>query len=142
MRYQGKITNWKDDKGFGFISPKDGGNPVFIHIKSFSNRKLRPVVTDDVTYELVTDQTGRVRAEKALFVDSGLPDDFSNINFPATQLLTIIFIVFVTALTFAGKISYAVPDLYLVTSIVALSAYALDKSAAQSNRWRTPEHYI
>jgi cold shock CspA family protein len=35
MRYQGKITTWKDDQGFGFITPNMGGEPVFVHIKAF-----------------------------------------------------------------------------------------------------------
>jgi cold shock CspA family protein len=43
MRYQGKITNWKDDSGFGFITPITGGSQIFVHIKSFKNRKRRPV---------------------------------------------------------------------------------------------------
>mgnify|MGYP003575355255 CR=1 FL=1 len=25
MRYQGKITEWKDDQGFGFVTPNGGG---------------------------------------------------------------------------------------------------------------------
>ena len=37
MRYQGRITTWKDDQGFGFITPNGGGDPVFLHIKTFSN---------------------------------------------------------------------------------------------------------
>jgi len=115
---------------------------VFIHIKSFSNRKRRPVVTDDVTYELVTDQTGRVRAEKALFVDSGSPTAFSNIKFPVSLFLSIIFIVFVAALTFAGNLPYVVLGLYLGASFVAFSAYALDKSAAQNNKWRIQERTL
>lgn len=52
MRYQGKITNWKDDKGFGFITPNGGENQVFVHIKSFANRQRRPVGDEIVTYEL------------------------------------------------------------------------------------------
>lgn len=139
MRYQGKITNWKDDKDFGFITPKEGGNQVFIHIKAFSNNKRRPVLNDAVTYELVADPKNRVRAGKALFVDSGSPIAFSNIKFPVSLFLSVIFVLFVAALTFAGKLSYIVLGLYLGTSIVAFSAYALDKSAAQNNRWRTQE---
>jgi hypothetical protein len=37
MRQQGKISTWKDDKGFGFITPLGGGSQVFVHIKSFKS---------------------------------------------------------------------------------------------------------
>jgi cold shock CspA family protein len=43
MRYQGKITVWKDDKGFGFVTMNATGEEAFVHIKSFSNRSRRPV---------------------------------------------------------------------------------------------------
>ena len=139
MRYQGKITNWKGDKGFGFITPKEGGNSVFVHIKAFSNRKRHPLLNDVVTYELVSDQKGRARAEKALFVDYSSTVVFSNIRIPVSLFLSIIFVIFVAALTFAGKLPYVVLCLYLGASIAAFVAYALDKSAAQNDRWRTQE---
>ncbi|WP_154930883.1 cold-shock protein [Gimesia maris] len=31
MRSQGKITDWDDEKGFGFISSQDDSNSVFVH---------------------------------------------------------------------------------------------------------------
>jgi cold shock CspA family protein len=34
MRYQGRIGEWKDDRGFGFITPNGGGPRVFLHISS------------------------------------------------------------------------------------------------------------
>lgn len=36
MRYQGKVTNWKYDQGFGFVIPNGGGQKAFVHIKACS----------------------------------------------------------------------------------------------------------
>ena len=58
LRCQGKITEWIDERGFGFIEPDGGGKKVFVHIKSFVKRPRRPIVTDVVTYMLLTDTRG------------------------------------------------------------------------------------
>jgi cold shock CspA family protein len=58
MRYQGHITTWKDEKGFGFITPIDGGEQVFVHISDFSDRQ-RPSGNELVSYDLTIDGKGR-----------------------------------------------------------------------------------
>jgi cold shock CspA family protein len=68
LRYQGRIGEWKDDRGFGFITPNGGGPRVFLHISSFSERHKRPSVGTLVTYELVTDDKGRAQAKSAQYV--------------------------------------------------------------------------
>ncbi|WP_444677964.1 cold shock domain-containing protein [Halomonas sp. E19] len=35
MRHEGKLTEWNDAKGFGFITPTAGGPRVFVHISAF-----------------------------------------------------------------------------------------------------------
>jgi len=62
MRYQGKITAWKDDQGYGFITPNIGGDKVFVHIKSFVSRRQRPALEQIVTYELSRDERGPQRS--------------------------------------------------------------------------------
>jgi cold shock CspA family protein len=70
MRYQGRITTWKDDKGFGFITPNGGDEQVFVHISSFSNRQHRPIGNEIVTYELKVNEKGRTQANTVAFSSS------------------------------------------------------------------------
>jgi uncharacterized membrane protein YsdA (DUF1294 family)/cold shock CspA family protein len=139
MRYQGKITNWKDDKGFGFISQDGGGNQVFVHIKSFSNRQRRPVGDELVTYELKADAKGRAQAENVAFVGERPQSSVSSERNNTSIALASIFIVFVAVSTLAGKLPAAVLALYLIGSTVTFLVYAFDKSAAMNDRWRTQE---
>lgn len=139
MRYQGKITDWKDDKGFGFITPNGGGQRVFVHIKSFSNRRKRPAGNEIVTYELTQDAKGRPQAEGVAFVGKGVTPASPSGQANAPVILTATFLVFVAGLVFAGKLPIAIVWVYLAASLVAFAAYALDKSAARNDRWRTQE---
>lgn len=41
---KGKITTWKDDRGFGFIKPDNGGKEVFLHISAIKRAGRRPIV--------------------------------------------------------------------------------------------------
>lgn len=138
MRYQGKITDWKDEKGFGFITPNGGSQRVFVHIKSFSNGQQRPVGNEIVTYELTHDAKGRPQANSVAFVGKRVTP--TSPSGQATPLvLTATFLVFVTGSAFAGKLPIAVVWIYLAASFVAFVAYALDKSAAKNDQWRTKE---
>lgn len=139
MRYQGKISNWKDDQGFGFITPNSGGKQVFVHIRSFSNRQRRPAGNEIVTYELKTDANGRSHAESVAFVGERMPAATSSERSNILPILTFVFLVFVAGAVFSGKLPFAVLGLYLVASTIAFGAYALDKSAARNNQWRTQE---
>ena len=42
MRKRGKITNWNEEKGYGFITPASSAKQVFVHIRAFKNRHLPP----------------------------------------------------------------------------------------------------
>ena len=142
MRYQGKITNWKDDQGFGFITPNGGGKQVFVHIKAFANRQRRPVGSEIVTYQLKTDARGRAQAENVAFVGERVQSSTTSGRSNIRLIFAAAFIVFVAALAFAGKLPFAVFGLYVVISIVVFIVYALDKSAARKNQWRTPENTL
>jgi len=142
MRYQGKITNWKDDQGFGFITPNGGEKQVFVHIKSFKNRQRRPVGNEIVTYELKTDAKGRAQAGHVAFVSERVPSAASSGGGNVSLMVSAAFLVFVAGAAFAGKLPFVVLGLYFLASAVAFLAYALDKSAARNDRWRTQERTL
>ena len=64
IRKKGKIIKWNDDKGFGFILPSDSQKNIFVHIKSFSDKSLRPTEGQDVTYTVQKNDDGRDSAIK------------------------------------------------------------------------------
>ena len=60
---KGKVTQWKDDKGFGFIQPNDGSEQVFFHISSVKSGLRRPRTGDSVLYESMRDSQKRLKAK-------------------------------------------------------------------------------
>ena len=69
MRYQGRIADWKDDKGFGFVTPNGGGERAFVHIHAFTRRGRRPVDGDVITFEIGLDEHRRPRAAIVRFAN-------------------------------------------------------------------------
>jgi len=57
--HKGKLTTWKDDRGFGFIQPDNGGKKVFLHISAVKGAGRRPQEGNKV-YHPVSD---RLRVE-------------------------------------------------------------------------------
>ena len=137
-RYQGKITSWKDDQGFGFIAPNGGGPPIFVHIKSFANRAMRPASDDIVTFELTTNEKGQPRAEQVAFVGAQGHQASSRMATRA-PIAAAGFLAAIGAAVMAGRLPQLVFGLYLRMSAVAFFAYAIDKSAARNQRFRTRE---
>ena len=52
---------------------------------------------------------------------------------------TMLFCIGLLASVFSGKLPVIIVGLYIVMSLIAFIAYAIDKSAAQNGRWRTKE---
>lgn len=139
MRYQGKITSWKDEQGFGFITPNAGGKPVFVHIKSFSNLRRRPEPGELVSYALSTDAKGRLSAANAKFIDqrtvSAAPTWSDNL-----QLIVAVFFLMILFLAVLFRLLPSfVFGLSIVLSIITFAIYAMDKLAARKGMWRIKE---
>jgi cold shock CspA family protein len=60
---RGKISQWKDEKGFGFITSDDNEEKIFFHISAIKTQGRRPKVNDVVLYEITHDSQGRAKAK-------------------------------------------------------------------------------
>ncbi|WP_193335262.1 cold-shock protein [Devosia beringensis] len=63
MATTGTVKFFNTTKGFGFISPEDGGKDAFVHISAVQRSGLQGLYEGDkVTYELETGRDGKESA--------------------------------------------------------------------------------
>lgn len=58
-RIEGSLSRWNDDRGFGFITPRQGGSDVFVHVSAFPRDGRRPCIGEPLSFEVVTDPRGK-----------------------------------------------------------------------------------
>ncbi|EWH08981.1 cold shock DNA-binding domain-containing protein [Catenovulum agarivorans DS-2] len=58
------------------------------------------------------------------------------------SMITIAFIMSLIFMVFTNKLPIEILYFYAGLSVFAFLLYAVDKSAAQNNRWRTPERHL
>lgn len=139
-RYQGRISSWKDEQGFGFIAQNGGGSSVFFHIKAFTERGIRPAPGDLVTYELSVNDKGQPRAERVAFVhERSTPVRDTAGPGSGSPLIAFGFFAVLGIAVLLGKLPPLALGLHAGASLAAFVAYGLDKSAARNGRWRTRE---
>ncbi len=139
MRYQGRLADWNDDKGFGFVVPNGGGERAFVHIKAFARASRRPIDGDLITYTITRDARGRLQANAIRFAGETPPvDDRAKPGWlgPAFALL---FTATLAGTVFTDQLPVNILLAYAVVSTIAFIAYGLDNSAATAGRQRTPE---
>lgn len=145
MRYQGRITLWKDEKGFGFITQNGDDDRVFLHISAFRHRQRRPKENDLVTYEVTIDDKKRRQARSVAFVRDRVAPGKSPTYSGKDLLISLSafgFLCIVVAMTILGWLPTVTPWVYGIASFVTFFAYAFDKSAAIGRRWRTRENTL
>jgi uncharacterized membrane protein YsdA (DUF1294 family)/cold shock CspA family protein len=147
VRHEGIVVSWKDERGFGFISPSLGGPNIFVHIKSFPADTGRPFLGQRVSYESGRDARGKdqatrvvpmqtAEAPKPLITSSrAKPGNASYFAIPA-------FLIIYIACGMLWPIPWQVAALYGALSVLSFVMYAVDKSAATSRSWRVPEQSL
>lgn len=141
MRFAGRITDWNDEKGFGFVVPHGGGTRAFVHIHQFQRSSRRPVVGDLISYLPVVDAQGRTNAQQIRHAGEKIAVPRHPSRLPRTALG-----VTALALGAAAAAMGLLPPLlfavYLVVSGLAYLMYSEDKSAARYKHQRTPENTL
>ncbi len=153
MRYQGRLQDWNDEKGYGFVVPNGGGERAFVHIKAFEQRGQRPGNGMLVSYAVRKDERNRlnaiaVRLAGGMHADTattsrGRPaaSEQASRHLPRVALG----LAALSLLALCGWLKW-IPQWSVLTiagsSLAALLLYAKDKAAAQRGRWRTPENTL
>ncbi|NKI34733.1 DUF1294 domain-containing protein [Wenzhouxiangella sp. XN79A] len=142
MREQGKVVEWDDARGFGFVKPHSDGPRAFLHISALASGSRRPSKDDLVTYSLERDSKGRWQAHGVRYV--GRPprktkgSRSARIS-PLDLCLLLVFGAVLFAAVAEGALQIAVPLVVVLMSLVTFIAYGLDKGASQRGAWRTSE---
>jgi uncharacterized membrane protein YsdA (DUF1294 family)/cold shock CspA family protein len=149
MPFTGTIQSWQDDRGFGFIQPTQGGQEIFVHIKSFTSRGgSRPQVGQRVTFEVELNAQGKKRAKNVALVRAATASAVqrqrraaeSPAQWGTASLFALpAFLLVYLAVAVFWRVPGWVAALYAGASVVCALAYAIDKSAAVAGRWRVSE---
>lgn len=160
MALLGRIEQWNDDKGYGFVRPMQSQQAdaprAFVHIRAIERAGRRPADGDLVRYEIGRDAKGRLNAVSVSFVNAAAMRSQAQarreartaargrgaLGRNAAPIRRGAIAAAAVALA-AGWALQAwpawVPMAYVAMSVVSFLAYAHDKAAAGRGRWRTPE---
>lgn len=146
MRLQGRLTDWDDKRGFGYLTPTGGGERVWMHISACRGSGMRPATGMLLTYQVQSDPKGRPRAVAVRparlharprnSVHAGSLGKGRQAWRPLAGLAAL------SALGTAAAVDLLPWPLVAVSlglSLLAYVAYALDKRAARRDWRRTPE---
>ena len=157
MRFQGTLTNWNDDRGFGFIKPDGGGQDVFVNIKAFGRGAVRPSNGARLSFEVEQASDGKKRAGRVDFLQAPKAASagdhrprseasrrvHSNAKGPSWPVLSLLSfaalpVVFLVSSVLWG-VSWYVLLAYAMLSVFTFLMYADDKDAAMKGKWRASE---
>lgn len=144
MRFEGMLKTWNDERGFGFIQPTQGGQELFVHIKSFPAGSGRPALNLKLTFEVEQTAEGKKRAKNVLLVRPiGAAARAKSKSVARWEKASVFALVFFALLYLAVTLAWGTSVLlavgYVSMSLVCGLFYAHDKAAAQADEWRVSE---
>lgn len=61
-RFNGKLTKWNAERGFGFVVADHGEQELFVHVSAFPRDGRPPAIGEPLSFEMELDKEGRKRA--------------------------------------------------------------------------------
>ena len=143
MRFEGTLTSWNEDRGFGYLESTQGGEPIFVHISAWPRGTGKPHVSQVVSFEISVGPKGkRARNVRSLRVGHARRQSpgLQRAKWDTATLLAIpaFLVVYGIAAVFWRPAAW-VPFTYLLASAATFAVYAGDKAAATRGTRRTPE---
>lgn len=143
MRYQGKITEWNDDRGFGFVTTNGTGERHFFHISELQGSTLRPEAGKAVTYEITTPAGKKPCAARVRYPGTTQPAPKPTKGRPwgwmPDGVIAGAQVAFPVWLVASGKLPAMILVLICAMSLIAFVMYNIDKRRAERDEWRIPE---
>lgn len=139
MRQVGRIVEWNDDKGYGFVLPHDGGRRAFVHVKAFQRALRRPAANDLISYEAMPDAQGRLAARDVRFAGQRIAPQHTQGKqvtqgkLPRTRIAVGFFMLLVAG-TLMGLLPWIVVPWYGLASALSHIAYRQDKAKATTGQ--------
>lgn len=129
MAIAGKISEWNDAKGYGFITVDNYQGKIFFHITDVHGHGQRPKVNEAVHFTLTKEPDGSLRAV--------------NIERPLVYGFSLALSVWFITVLFASVYLVDYPPIivlfYILISAITYAVYAFDRSAMRNGEWRVSE---
>lgn len=144
MERLGKVSEWNDDRGFGFLAPLDGEPAlVFFHVRDYRLDGRRPEVSELVKFTAQRQPDGKWRARavrrtvpvarhaKPAARAAAAPRPASPL---AGATAVVLYALFIGWAIRGNRLPVEAIFVALAVSAITFVVYALDKHAAQTGR--------
>ena len=143
MRFDGTLSSWNDERGFGYIESTQGGEPIFVHASAWPQGSGRPQLNQAISFEVGLGPKGK-RAKNVELIRARAmtkpTERASRAQWGGATLFAIpAFLLLYVTMAILWKTPLWVAGLYMAASTATFMAYAVDKSAAAHRSRRTPE---